>query len=154
MKVQGIWKQSGVGRFAAMLLALVAVLGFSTPVFAEGVPTSNNNEVTITKTLQGATTALPTGQEFTFTFTPLFLNGEDGAATAEETPTIDAKTITIGTGNGNFIMKKVNGATTTLTKNLKFDVTQGLTFPHAGVYGWTVVETDGGVENVSYSKAS
>ncbi|MBY4797131.1 hypothetical protein K6V98_01970 [Collinsella sp. AGMB00827] len=150
MKIMEQVKHKIVVLATACAFVGTAVFGAATPVLADPVPTTNG-DVTITKTLKGATTSLPASQTFTFHFAKKELT-ETGAAALSETPEIADKVITIGSDQGNYLMKEVEGATTTLTQNLKFNVTDGLTFPHAGVYAWTVTET-GSVAGITMSKA-
>ncbi|MCI6274086.1 MAG: hypothetical protein MR611_05390 [Coriobacteriaceae bacterium] len=150
MRITERARRGALSLLAAIAVAGAATLGAASPALAEP-PTSTTGKVTITKTLAGATASLPTGEDFTFTFTPKQLN-EPGAATEADTPKIDAKTITIGIDKSNHIMVENSGASATLTKNLEVDLST-LKFPHAGVYAWTVTETAGGAEGYVYSKA-
>lgn len=143
----------GAAAFAAVCaLAASTVFGAAAPALADPVvPISGDNTVTLTKTLKGADATLPDAQEFTFHFEKTALT-EVGAAGVAETPTINDAKITIGTADGNNLFKETDGTTATLTQNLVIDISN-ITFPHAGLYAWTVTET-GTVADVTMSQAS
>ena len=152
MKITEQAKRGAAAFAAACALAATTVFGAAAPALADPVvPISGDNTVTLTKTLKGADATLPAAQEFTFHFEKTMLT-EAGAATAAETPTINDAKITIGTADGNNLFKETDGTTATLTWNLVIDISN-ITFPHAGLYAWTVTET-GTVADVTMSQAS
>lgn len=136
---------------AAGGLALAMMLAAPGKALAVDPPTADNNVVTITKKLVGATPQLPASEDFTFTFTKVSVNDLTDSADLDTMPAISNLTISIGTDTGKYISKKTEGATTTLRNDGTVDI-KNLTFNHAGVYVYKVVET-GSVTDVTMSQA-
>lgn len=156
MKITEHAKRKVTALATACALAATAALGAASPALAApDAPASATNKVTITKTLEGATTSLPDDAQFIFTFTPTQLT-ETGAAKREETPAISDATVNIGMQDGKYLIAESadNGVTTTLTNNVEVDLSQ-INFPHVGVYGWAVAEkTTPAVDGVTMSQAT
>lgn len=116
------------------LVLAVTMMAGSLAVFAEGeVPSVNTNgTVTVTKTLntnKGSTVT----ETFKYTATAVATE----TSTAEETPAATIADISISAAAGDTV--------TTGTGTLSFG-----TFPHAGVYQYTVKETAGTTEGMTY----
>lgn len=133
----GKMKAGAVAAGLSLAMALSPVAAFAAPMIT---PTNEGTKVTdgVTKTLQlnpGSTV----DETFTFTATPVQLNATatDGTATEPTkhgTETFPAATI-------NDIKIEGDGSSTAEDANTgKSDIIFG-TFPHAGVYAWTIEET-------------
>ncbi len=145
----GKMKAGAVAAGLSLAMALSPVAAFAAPMIT---PTNEGTKVTdgVTKTLQlnpGSTV----DETFTFTATPVQLNATatDGTATEPTkhgTETFPAATI-------NDIKIEGDGSSTAEDANTgKSDIIFG-TFPHAGVYAWTIEETtpDTKTDGMQYS---
>lgn len=145
----GKMKAGAVAAGLSLAMALSPVAAFAAPMIT---PTNEGTKVTdgVTKTLQlnpGSTV----DETFTFTATPVQLNATatDGTATEPTkhgTETFPAATI-------NDIKIEGDGSSTAKDANTgKSDIIFG-TFPHAGVYAWTIEETtpDTKTDGMQYS---
>ena len=123
----------------ALVLAMILCLGMSVTTFAEGDP-ALAPEVYITKDLQIAKNTTTPSATFTFKFVPNAeasegLQGYEGEipAIADKEVSYDATVTDAGTDE-----------VITLTTG---NILEGLTFPHAGVYAYTVSEAATGFTN-------
>ena len=132
-------------------LALTLCLGTAVPVSAGSGTEASPAEATITKKFQHAQGVTTPAATFTFAFTKV---SEDGAAPSSNMPNIANKTVNYTAAD--------NGTTaaglTTVTKETG-NILDGITWPHAGEYVYSIVEnatgyTPGTGENLTYSQAT
>lgn len=122
---------------AFFVLALTAILCLSslTTVFAAGSPIAGD-EATIKKSLQMLKGTTTPEAEFKFTFEKLSLNGQSNETAHDNMPDIADQIIAFTASD--------EGTVTGLLKNVSRESDNffsGVTFPHAGVYTYTVTET-------------
>ena len=147
-------KRKTLRAFSALALALVLCLGTMTTAFAAPGPITGGTETTpaqavITKALQMPDGTVTPAETFTFAFAKKEVDG-DSSTTAQGTmPAITGKTVTFAatdTGTVTSGIKTVTGETASLFA--------GVTWPHAGVYTYTVTESAGTTAGMTYSQAS
>lgn len=124
-------------RLTTLALAAMLCIGGSMTALAAPSPSTGTEAspagAVITKNLNMADgTVTPTGT-FTFNFTKV---SEDGAAPSSAMPTIPGRTVAISA-----MASSSAGGITTLTGDT-VDILTGITFPHAGIYEYSVAETD------------
>lgn len=142
-----------------MVLAVVMCTGLIVPTFAAGNAIEGTEgtpaQTVVAKTLQmPAGTTTPTA-DFEFVFTKVSVDGDGGQDALLTIPTISNKTISYTSADAGTIAGDVK----TVTKDTASLFT-GVTFPHAGVYVYTVEETgntytitDQNRESMTYSEA-
>jgi len=139
--------------FLSLALAFVLCLGSMTTVFAAPGPISGSEnapaQAVITKALQMPDGTVTPAETFTFTFAKKDVDGDSSTGAQGTMPLITSKTVAFtasDTGTTTASVKTVTGDTVSL-----FD---GVTWPHAGVYTYTVTESAGSTAGMTYSQAS
>lgn len=123
-----------LNKLMALVLSLVLCLSLAVTVSADTVPTNAPaNGVYISKHLKVATGTTVPAATFKFTFTA-DTNNSIGLQEGEEHPVIPTRTVTYASGMED---TGTEGVVILRTDN----ILNGLTFPHAGVYAYTVSET-------------
>ena len=140
-----------VRTMMSFALAAILCLGMAVPVFATGNNFSEGDEgndatAAITKIFHMAEGTITPAEKFTFTFTA---KSVDDITTnlAGRMPVITAQEIGFGAGD---TAAAVDGMTS-LPKEAD-DIFNGVNWPHAGEYVYTVKETKGANDNITYSK--
>lgn len=132
MKQNKVLRRLTTLAMAAMLCIGGTMTALAAPSPSTGTEASPAGAV-ITKNLEMADgTAAPTGT-FTFNFTKV---SEDGAAPTAAMPTIPGRTVAV-----SGMTSSSTGGVTTLTGDT-VDILTGITFPHAGIYEYSVTEAD------------
>jgi len=135
------------------VMVAILCLGMAAPALASEPPIStgseeNSAEAAITKVLVIADGTDIPDRTYEFTFTPKAVAGV--TVLAGEMPGIPPATISMNEGDRNLANKPVNGIVT-VPKQTTQDIFSGAKWPHAGVYLYTVKETKGSDEHISYS---
>jgi len=128
-------------------------MGSLTTVFAAAGPISgteaNPAQAVITKELKMPDGTVTPAETFTFTLAKKDVDGDTTTAALATMPAIGSQTVTFTgaeTGTTASGVKTVTGETASLFA--------GVTFPHAGVYTYTVTEAAGSTTGMTYSQAS
>ena len=132
-------------------LALTLCMGTAVPVSAGSGTEDSPAKATITKKFQYARGISTPAATFTFAFTKV---SEDGAAPSTDMPVITNKTVSYTAGEAGTTVANL----TTVTKETT-DILDGLTWPHAGEYVYSIVENESGYtigtgETLTYSQAT
>ena len=142
-------------RMIAGMLAMLLCLATSVTALAgTGGTAANPQKAVLTKNLQyadGAGLSTPTAG-FTFTFTPVSLDGSSAAADLAAMPVIAPAALSFSGGDTAALV----GGMQQVSKNV--DVLSGITWSRTGVYEYTVTEnatgfTPGSGESMIYSQA-
>ena len=132
-------------------LALTLCMGTAVPVSAGSGTEASPAKATITKKFQYARGISTPTATFTFAFTKV---SEDGAAPSNNMPDIDNKAVGYTAADSGTTVANL----TTVTKETN-DILEGLTWPHAGEYVYSIVENESGYtlgtgETLTYSQAT
>ena len=142
-----------LSKLSALVLAVALCMGMITPAYADVVTGNEANpaEAAITKVLQMPTgTAIP-ATTFTFEFESLTVDGVAGTST--NMPAILDKTISYDGSEALFAEGVIDDGTTKTAIKQTLNILDGVTWPHAGVYEYSITETDASVTGMTYSPA-
>lgn len=143
----------------SIVLSLAMVVGVGVTTFASGpkpgVPqlaVEKPKELKIKKVLNLPTSGVKTPQQtFTFTFTKVSFNGKTDDTEKNQMPEINKNLTTSYTNADN--TDQDNTIPGKQVIKLTGNTLEGVTFPKVGQYTYTVAETAGATEDMTYSKA-
>lgn len=143
----------------SIVLSLAMVVGVGVTTFASGpkpgVPqpaVEKPKELKIKKVLNLPTSGVKTPQQtFTFTFTKVSFNGKIDDTEKNQMPEINKNLTTSYTNADN--TDQDNTIPGKQVIKLTGNTLEGVTFPKVGQYTYTVAETAGATEDMTYSKA-
>ena len=150
-------KQSKIKRVIAgavtAIMALTMCLGMTLTSFAEDAPAT----VAITKSFQMPEGTTTPAAQFTFTITPVSVDGADYTSSPSNMPAISGQVAFTGTDAGTVA---TGSDVKIITKNTG-DILAGVPWPHAGIYEYTITEkqtgamtiADANKEALNYSQA-
>lgn len=138
--------------FVTLALALILCLGTMTTVFAAAGPITGSEaspaQAVIAKTLKMPEGTPTPAASFTFTFTAKSVDGSELSADVSTMPPITDKTASFAAGATS---TTPSGGITTVTAETA-SLFAGITWPHAGVYVYTVTETNGTYTSIDTTK--
>ena len=141
-------------------LTLLMTATMALPVFAAGDPVigseGNSPEVALTKVFQMPEGTVTAASTFNFTAEKKDVNGNATTGAKDTMPAISIPSLTFSSGDSGSTSLGVK----TVAKQTAGDILSGLTWPHAGVFTYTITEAktgytivDSKMESLAYSDA-